>query len=208
MVEDTINFLGRRGCTLVHGNKLVIPMLLKLKNLSKPGNVVNQLNEALLLRTKERRNDLSSLLVYMSDSKNYESEARECEFFEYPTRNELDKLPKQLYVRLFQEEKEKETDEEPISDDILEINKIEAIFSEHKNRKFEFLEEKDILKIIKREVAVMELHPMDEKPHCVSKVYHALLTSIPTSAEAECCSSSAGLLITKLRSCLKDDVID
>ena len=134
--------------------------------------------------------------MYLRDPKNYESEARACEFFEYPTRNKLDKLAKQLYVRLFQEEKEKEADEEPVSDEILEINEIEAIFSEHKIRRFESPEEKDILKIIKREIAVMELHPMDEKPHCVSKLYHALLTSTPTSTEAERCFSSAGLLIT------------
>ena len=120
----------------------------------------------------------------------------------------MNKLAIQLYVRLFQEEKEKETDEEPVSDEILEISEIEAIFSEHKNKRFESPEERDILKIIKREIAVMEFHLMDEKPHCVSKLYHALLTSTPTSTEAERCFSSAGLLISKLRTSLKDDVID
>ena len=63
--------------------------------------------------------------------------------------------------------------------------------------------------IIKKSVFAQEqLHPIDEKPHCVSKLYHALLTSTPTSTEAERCFSSAGLLNIKLRTSLKDDVID
>ncbi|KRZ88157.1 hypothetical protein T08_13634 [Trichinella sp. T8] len=65
---------------------------------------------------------------------------------------------------------------------------------------------KDIMKIIKNEIAVFEA--VGQRPKTLQKLYDALITVPPTSCETERSFSAAGLFVTKLRSSLKDETID
>ncbi|KRZ00560.1 hypothetical protein T11_6182 [Trichinella zimbabwensis] len=65
---------------------------------------------------------------------------------------------------------------------------------------------KDIMKIIKNEMAVFEA--VGQRPKTLQMLYDALITVPSTSWEAERSFSAAGLFVTKLRSSLKDETID
>ncbi|KAL1234446.1 Nonribosomal peptide synthase dtpA [Trichinella spiralis] len=65
---------------------------------------------------------------------------------------------------------------------------------------------KDIMKIIKNEMAVFEA--VGQRPKTLQKLYDALITAPPTSCETERSFSAAGLFVTKLRLSLKDETID
>ncbi|KRZ75212.1 hypothetical protein T10_9929, partial [Trichinella papuae] len=65
---------------------------------------------------------------------------------------------------------------------------------------------KDIMKIIKNEMAVFEA--IGQLPKTLQMLYDALITVPSTSWEAERSFSAAGLFVTKLRSSLKDETID
>ncbi|KRY34014.1 hypothetical protein T01_14372 [Trichinella spiralis] len=65
---------------------------------------------------------------------------------------------------------------------------------------------KDIMKIIKNEMAVFEA--VGQRQKALQKLYDVLITGPPTSCGAEQSFSAAGLFVTKLQSSLKDETID
>ncbi|KRZ05055.1 hypothetical protein T11_10410 [Trichinella zimbabwensis] len=65
---------------------------------------------------------------------------------------------------------------------------------------------KDIMKIIKDEMAIFEA--VGQRSKTLQMLYDALITVPPTSCEAERSFSAAGLFVTKLRLSLKDETID
>ncbi|KRZ73176.1 hypothetical protein T10_2690 [Trichinella papuae] len=65
---------------------------------------------------------------------------------------------------------------------------------------------KDIMKIIKDEMAVFEA--VGQRPKTLQMLYDTLITVPPTSYWAERSFSAAGLFVTKLRSSLEDETID
>lgn len=160
----------------------------------------------------ERRNDaLSGLAVYLDDPAVYEN--LENEHLHYPSKNELAKVARDLYLRLFSD-----NNEEAVTDDndndleppekLAKTDALNAILAGKSKSKAKSRSKNppDILKIIKKEMAVLETTL--ERPSLLDKINSAILTIPPTSVEAERCFSAAGLFVTKLRTSLKDETID
>ena len=63
-----------------------------------------------------------------------------------------------------------------------------------------------VLTQIKREMAIFK--NTGEQPKCLEKIYKALKTLLPASADAERAFSAAGLFLTRIRSSLSDQSID
>jgi hypothetical protein len=142
----------------------------------------------------------------------------------YPGRNDIAKLARDQFVRLFVAEEEEEAAQNVSENE--EGDNPRSLTAPRRSRSTElseFMTQKkmsesdrrslsgntssaDILKALKREMAVYEA--TGKKPSSLEQLRNALASIPPTSTEAERAFSALGLFITKLRTCLSDKTVD
>ena len=132
LIEITALALGRRDANLIKADKAFNFLL---ANMEQNTWIGEQLYVAVKARIQERRiPDISSLLRYLEDPIGYES-LQESSELEFPTKNDLAKAARDLYLRLFSTEKEDEAqgdidenDNEPVKK-LSKVDELEALLS-------------------------------------------------------------------------------
>ena len=219
VVEKASLSLGRRDCSLEKSEKIFEFLFTKLQE--QEGRISQDLLEALEGRIKERRlSEQAALLYFLEEPSSYSTLQEESTDLIYPSKNELAKVARDIYVRLFQvklanpdpqqdkEESEEEKQEEDEPEPKVSKEDDLDLFLQKKKKKsvraglHSQSSVTDVLKAIKREIAVLEAS--EHRPLCLEKIYKALKTLQPSSVEAERSFSSAGLFVTKLRTNLSD----
>ena len=212
LVEVAVLALGRRDSDLAKADKIFTFLLSNLEQ--QTGALSTKLGEAITTRILERRNPLiSGLLVYLDDAAEFEQLSQDSPF-EFPTKTELAKTARDLFVRLFpsqddnNEEDDENAEEEPPAKQS-KAEELDALLSRKTvsrsnpgPRNFS----QEMLKTMKKEMAVFE--STGKRPSSLEKVYKALKTIPPSSVEAERSFSAAGLFVTKLRTTLNDETVD
>ena len=206
----SVNISGN-ACSLLEADQIMEFTLNKLaENKSEIGE---KMHEIFTQRLNERRNlpligVLSHLSLNASDNA------------DIPSRNDIIKKIRDLYVRLFWSP-ESETEPQPeitnaTDEPVEKKSKVEELkefldkkresAEKEKNDRATMSTQASILTEIRREFAILE--NTGERPNCLEKVFSAVSTMAPTSVEAERAFSAAGLFITKIRARLGDEAID
>ena len=212
-VEVSSTQLGSNEIDLFKADRIIEFLLMETgKDNSNFGSEMHRrLNE----RIVERRNiRVAGLLRYLSSNSDGES------VLAYPTKLEITKFARDIYIRLFKPEPSAEDEAESTENSTLapepappaeKKSKLEELKnfladtnSNSAPRRLETGAE--VLQQIKREMLVFET--TGERPPHLEKLYRALVTLPPTSVEAERVFSAAGLFITKIRTKLSDATVD
>ena len=196
--------LGSNEMDILQADRIFEFMLKKLEeNGSSTGNTMVGITQQ---RIFQRRNQpLVGVLYYLSSPEPSEST------LDYPSKPEVAKKIRDLYVRLFWRQDHEPCNEEEVIEPAEKVSKLEEL-QQYLNRnessapKQNFSSQAGILTQIKKEMSVFE--STGERPACIEKVFKAVRSLPPTSTEAERAFSAAGLFLTKIRSSLSDQSID
>jgi hypothetical protein len=223
IVECGTRALCRRDATLSSGDLIFEFMIQKLNGLESQFAV--QLGNAVQTRIEERRlPGLAALQGYLENPVFLDSIVETGAKLFYPGRNDIAKLARDQFVRLFVAEEEEEAAQNVSENE--EGDNPRSLTAPRRSRSTElseFMTQKkmsesdrrslsgntssaDILKALKREMAVYEA--TGKKPSSLEQLRNALASIPPTSTEAERAFSALGLFITKLRTCLSDKTVD
>ncbi|KRX13158.1 SCAN domain-containing protein 3 [Trichinella nelsoni] len=181
-VAVCVNALGRKDCSLATA-ETVLEFLNKEATLPKMKN-----------RTEERRNASLCGLFYVSSS------SSNC-ILTRRNKRDIKATAKDLF--LFQE-KTKDSDDSDSENSDPDISKsiadqVDTLIRRRMYSKCDLMDSchgKDIMKIIKNEMAVFEA--VGQRPKTLQKLYDALITVLPTSCETERSFSAAGLFVGSL----------
>lgn len=200
--------LGSNEMDILQADRVFEFMLKKLKE--NGSNTESDMADITEQRIFQRRNvPLAAVLYYLSSPEPLES------MLEYPSKPEVAKKIRDLYVRLFWRQDEPiheaiepcHEDAEP-AEKVSKLEELQQILrvKNSSRPKQNFSSQAGILTQIKKEMSVFE--STGERPACIEKVYKAVCSLPPTSTEAERAFSAAGLFLTKIRSSLSDQSIN
>lgn len=216
-IKLAVGALCRQDANLLMANATIQFMLETLKK--QKTLLSEKLYSALKSRTNERQMDLENVLSYLHDPKQFKIENEKKDRRDQITKTNLVKIIVTLIKRLYETRtnEEPETDSVNLSSDDNMEDETEAMSLEEKlqcainekiavKRSTQMVEQKDLVKTIKREVELFE----DEcaRGKYLELVYRSLLTIPPTSVESERAFSTAGKICTKIRSRLNDETVD
>ncbi|KRY26479.1 hypothetical protein T01_9761, partial [Trichinella spiralis] len=214
-VAVCVNALGRKDCSLATAETVLEFLLRNLKE--QRSDIAKKLFNAMKNRIEERRNaSLCGLLCYLDNPSSYVSSSSSNCILTRPNKRDIKATAKDLFDRMFkiQVEETKDIDDSDSEKSDPDISKsiadqLDTLIRRRKYSKCDLMDSchgKDIMKIIKNEMAVFEA--VGQRPKTLQKLYDALITAPPTSCETGRSFSAAGLFVTKLRLSLKDETID
>ena len=205
--------MSKNDADLLRADKIIDFMLKKVDE--SPSQFAARMSGFINTRLLERRNaGIAGLLRSLSSPSPSSSN------LSYPTKNELQKKARDLYVRLFWSPPDSVTlnevepcelendDEGQPKEKKTKLDEL-AVHLEEKQEKVtseKLTSPADILSEIKREMTIFE--NTGERPALLEKIFLAIKSLPPTSVEAERAFSAAGLFVTKLRTRLSDKTID
>ena len=201
--------MSRNDVDLLRADKVITFTLNKMDEKTSPAG----LKMASLLRKRfaERRNEEIAGLFRLLSSANPVQLP-----LDYPSKTELQKKARDLYMRLFWSppesrvaEEEREDQEQP-NPKRSKLEELQSFLQENEEpataAEPSFSSPAEILAEIKREMIIFE--NTKKRPALLDTIFRALKTIPPTSVEAERAFSAAGLFLTKIRSRLSDAAID
>jgi len=214
-----VEVLCRRDSTLVTADTTFRFILEKLDK--QQGLLCAELATALRQRIKERRTDLTGILIYLNNPKKYEQDLKKNDYtFALPKKNLMRQEMKKILERVIEnndinnEIEESATSANVENEDILQRNlsiqeELEIQLQEEKRstyRQREIKKVSDYDKVLKKEMTDYECDGIKGK--YLSIIYDYLMTIAPTSVEAERAFSAAGYICSSLRSRLGDETIN
>ncbi|XP_060801934.1 uncharacterized protein LOC132903887 [Amyelois transitella] len=219
-----VEALCRRESTLITADTTFQFILDKLQQ--KNTVLSNQLTQSLHERIKERRTNLTGVLIYLQNPKKYDQEAKNTDrtqTFFMPKKAAIRQEIKKILERVSTVE-----DDEMYAGDVFENTSIagtsvtvtdtastltlkeelekqlqqeKEIFKKRPDNK-----QKDYEKILKKEMACFESDGI--RGEYLTLAYEYIMTVQPTSVEAERAFSASGYICSSLRSRLGDDTIN
>lgn len=218
-----VEVLCRRDSTLVTADTTFRFILEKLDK--QQGVLCAELATALRQRIKERRIDLTGILIYLNNLKKYEQDLKKNNHtFSLPKKNLMRQEMKKILERVIENDninneiEESATSANVENEDILQRNlsiqeELEIQLQEEKKNIYRQREIKKVsdydkvyIYILKKEMTDYECDGIKGK--YLSIIYDYLMTIAPTSVEAERAFSAAGYICSSLRSRLGDETIN
>ena len=190
--------MSKMDVDLLHSDKVIEFMVKSVEESTSP--FAAKMAEILNIRLLERRNSsISGLLRLLSSPSPAESS------LDYPTKNELLKKARDLYVRLFwsppsatnenEEQLPQNEEEDEPKEKKSKMDELKSFLAEKQDKvgKEKLSSQADILAEVKREMTIFE--NTGERPAILEKVFCAIKTLPPTSVEAERAFSAAGMFV-------------
>ena len=229
-VKLTVESLCRRQATLLTADAALKFMIQKLRS-SKSALSADLVN-ALFIRIRERRTNLSGVLQFLhnpkvNEGKNFEGREDEADLFSVPPVAEVRKIVKSLIEQLhMDDDSESESDRDTTTEASTSATESSACIQNQETLSLKeqlnlaisdslqsaqqqsgtTLTSDNLAKVIRQEIALFE--GGGSRGRHLQLVYDYLLSVPPSSVEAERAFSAAGIVCSRLRTRLGDDTLD
>lgn len=213
-----VEVLCRRESTLITADTTFRFILEKLKN--QDTALSAELSQALRVRVKERRTEVTGMLAYLQNPKKYDQELKTPDHtFTMPNKNKIRQEMKNVLCRVIKDDVENvelvevvaaaDDSQNSLQNNLTLQEELEMQIkqdNEDYTKQTGTRKEKDFEKVLKKEMTAYKTDGVKGK--YLTLMHDYLLTLKPTSVEAERAFSAAGYICSSIRSRLGDNTID